>query len=275
MSVQTLARTLRSVPVHLIDPPVRDARLDRDQEKLEELSHDLLRRGLIEPIKVVAVAERFEVVDGQRRFIAAQMAAFQFIEAFVYPTKEAALDGIKYAANAYREDMSPAEEARFFYELYEGECEHDLARVAAMVGKKLSYIQNRIALLEGDDEVFYAVRDRHITLGVAAELNKFPDASWRRYYLGHALRSGATTSVVAGWVLDWKSTHGGPAAPAPATPAASVIVPGPVYDPLRCYVCGKSDPRFIPEQLSVHTHCKHANLVPMIAAFRGVAETEL
>jgi ParB/RepB/Spo0J family partition protein len=250
-------------------------RLDRDEEKLGELANDILRRGLIEPLKVVAVADRFEVVDGYRRLLAVQRANIQFVEAFVYPTKEDALEGIKYAANAYREDMSPAEEAQFFYALYEGECEHDLERVAAMVSKKLSYVQNRIALLEGDDEVFLAVRDRTITLGVAAELNKLPDANWRRYFLGHAIRSGATLSVVSGWVMDWKTTHGGPVAPASATPAMSVIVPGPVYDPMRCYLCGKSDPRFIPEQLSFHTHCKHANLNPMVAAFRGVSETEL
>ena len=269
------ARTLRSVPVHLLDPPVRDVRFDRDEEKLEELAQDLRRRGLIEPLKIVAVGERFEVVDGHRRFLAARRACLPFVEAFVYPTKDAALDGIKYAANAYREDMSPAEEARFFYALYEGECEHDLARVAAMVGKKLSYIENRIALLEGDDDVFLAVRDRTITLGVAAELNKLPDASWRRYYLGHAIRGCATVSIVSGWVMDWKTTHAGPAAPASSVPVIAPIVPGPVYDPLRCVVCGKSDRRFIPEQLSVHTHCKQANLWPMIAAFRGVVESEL
>ena len=275
MTVLASVRTLRTLPVHLLDAPTRDVRLDRDEEKLTELANDIRRRGLIEPLKVVETGERFEVVDGFRRLLASRQAGLVFVEAFVYPTPAAYLEGIKYAANAYREDMSPAEEARFFYELYEGECEHDLERVASLVSKKLSYVENRIALLEGDDDVFLAVRDRTITLGVAAELNKLPDASWRRYYLGHAIRGGATVSVVSGWVMDWKTTHAGPAAPASSVPVIASIVPGPVYDPLRCVVCGKSDRRFIPEQLSVHTHCKQANLLPIIAAFRGVSEAEL
>ena len=275
MTVLASVRTLRTLPVHLLDAPTRDVRLDRDEEKLTELAHDIRRRGLIEPLKVVETGERFEVVDGFRRLLASRQAGLLFVEAFVYPTPAAYLEGIKYAANAYREDMSPAEEARFFYELYEGECEHDLDRVAALVSKKLSYVQNRIALLEGDDDVFLAVRDRTITLGVAAELNKIPDPGWRQYYLGHAVRGGATLSVVAGWVMAWKAERAGPAAPAPSAIEPVVIVPGPSYDPLRCVVCGKSDRRFIPETLSVHTHCKHANLLPMIAAFRGVPESEL
>lgn len=269
MSDAPVSRTTRVIPVADIDAPELDARLDRDPEKLEELSRDILRRGLIEPIKVFAKGDRYEVVDGFRRFLATKSAGLVVIECFVYPSKAVALEGIKYAANAFREDMSPAEEAIMFFTLLRDECGGDIERLCALVNKKLSYVDNRLALVNGDELVFEAVKDRKITLGVAAELNKLPDDGWRRYYLTHAIQSGSTVAVVSGWVIEWKSMYGN-RVEAPDTP---VVESGPIvasdYDPRRCAICQKVDPRYVPESLTVHTHCKLAILDPMLAAYQG------
>jgi hypothetical protein len=123
----------------------------------------------------------------------------------------------------------------------------------------------------GDELVFEAVKDRTITLGVAAELNGLPDDGWRRYYLTHAIKSGATVSLVAGWVTEWKNMYGArvesPELPAPAS--APVVVSS--YDPMTCIVCRKNDPRQVPEQVSVHASCKVAILEQLLAAYRGEA----
>jgi ParB/RepB/Spo0J family partition protein len=190
-----------------IDAPELDARLGRDPEKLEELARDILRRGLIEPIKVFAKGDRFEVIDGFRRFLATRGRPDRD-RVLRVPSKAVALEGIKYAANAFREDMSPAEEAIMFFSLLRDECEGDIERLCALVNKKLSYVDNRLALVNGDELVFEAVKDRKITLGVAAELNKLPDDGWRRYYLEHAIQGGATVAVVSGWVTEWKNMYG-------------------------------------------------------------------
>lgn len=275
MTAPILARELRTIPLHLLKAPAVDARLDRDEAQLEELGRDIETRGLIYPLHVFVADGWFEIVDGYCRFLASQRRAIVALECFVYPTKDDALEGVKYAANAFRQEMSPADEAKFFLDLYEGICEGDLQRVAVRCGKSLAYVQNRLELLEGDDEVFLAVRAKTISLGVAKVLNKFPDESWRRYYLAHSIKSGATVSMVESWLQAWKVSHGGPAAPTPEAVPMAPIVNGPSYDPHRCVVCGKSDPRYVPQTVSVHTHCMQANLVPMIAAFRGVPETDV
>lgn len=271
MSTAPTSRSTVVLPLAQIDAPKIDARLDRDPEKLEELSRDILRRGLIEPIKVFAKGDRYEVVDGFRRFLATRNAGLTEIECFVYPSKTVAHEGIKYAANAFREDMSPAEEAIYFLHTLRGDCENDIEKLAALVNKNISYVDSRLQLVMGDELVFEAVKDRKISLGVAAQLNALPDDSWRRYYLVHAIQSGATVALVAGWVTEWRNMYGARV----EQPAAPVVADQPVfvssYDPLKCIVCQENDPRQIPEQISVHSSCKVAILEKLLAAYRGEA----
>lgn len=264
-----VARSTEVIPLDAIDAPDLDARLTRDPEKLEELARDILRRGLIEPIKVFRNAERFEVVDGYRRYLASKSAGLSTIECFVYATKAVALEGIKYAANIFREDMSPADEAVMFHQLLGQECGGDIERLAALVGKKITYVDARLQLALGDEDVFEAVKARQIGLGVAAELNKIDKSDWRRYYLEHAVKTGATTAVVIGWVQDYRKLFAAAADVAmPEQPAAAGGFTGTPHDPMRCAVCLKSDHR-IPVTVYVHPSCLEAILTPLLATYRG------
>jgi ParB/RepB/Spo0J family partition protein len=269
MTSLAVSRTTVLLALDLIDPPALDARIERDPEKLEELARDILRRGLIEPIKVVAHGARYEVVDGQRRFLATKSAGLESIECFVFATPELAHEGVKYAANIFREDMSPAEEAVMFHALLQHECGGDIEQLAVLTGKRISYLDHRLALLAGDELVFAAVKDRTITIGVASALNKLPAEDYRRYYLTHAIASGATVGVVRAWVTEWQALYGTerPARPAAAPPSGPVV--SPPLDVHYCAVCRTSDRRYIPEQVSIHTHCKLAVLEKLLDAYHG------
>ncbi|HKV99974.1 MAG TPA: ParB/RepB/Spo0J family partition protein [Vicinamibacterales bacterium] len=269
MTAPAAARELRTIALEAIDRPELDARIDRDPEKLEELARDLLRRGLIQPIHVFAKGDRFEVVDGFRRYLASRSAGIATIEAFVYPTKDLALEGVKYAANMFREDMSVVEEAVMFHELFTHECAQDIERLCALVGKRFEYVSDRLNLLNGDELVLDALKARKIGLGVAKELNLIPDGEYRRYYLTHAVNGGATQPVVRGWRQQWEATIGNvPQVAAPATSAPASIALAPQHDPMRCSVCGKSD-REIPQILYVHQSCRDRVLEPLLEAYRG------
>src|SRR5229473_2116732 len=195
-------REFRDLPLDALRRPDLDARLDRDPEKLQELADDIRRRGVIFPLVVFPVGAAYEIVDGFRRYLAAQQAGVVFVTCCVYPTKDVALEGIKYAANAFREDMSPADEAIFFNELLNGECRGDIGKLSALVNKKITYVDNRLALLRGAEDVFEALRARKISIGVANELNKIEDARYRAHYLHHAIEGGSTVAVVSAWVTE-------------------------------------------------------------------------
>lgn len=269
MNPRDVQREFKELPLAAIDPPQLDARLGRDPRKLEELANDIARRGVILPIVVARTGERYEIVDGQTRYLAAAMAHLAVIPAMIYPSKDAALEGVKYAANLFRQDMSPADEAVFFNELFLKECGEDFDKLCALVGRGEAYVDTRLALLNGDPEIFEAVKDGKIKLGVAGELNKIAAEDWRRYYLNHAIRGGATVAMVSGWRQDYERFHD-PSIVQPAdAPAPVMPVVATSYNPHKCEICGKVDPRYVPEQISVHTHCKVAILEPLLEAYRG------
>lgn len=262
-------REFRDLPLAALDRPELDARIDRSPEFLEALTGSIRRDGVLVPLIVVKVGDRYEVVDGFTRYIAAQRAGLVVVPCCIYPTKETALEGIKYTATQFHEKFNPADEAVFFNELFKTECGEDIDKLCSLVNKKFDYVSGRLELLNGDAEIFEAVKAGKIKLGVAHELNKIDKEDYRRYYLGHAIRDGVTITGAQRWVAQYQSMYGDrdetPAAPAPA---ATTIVSQPL-DLHYCEICRKSDPRFIPEQISVHTHCKLAVLAPLLETYHG------
>ena len=266
MSLRDIVREFRELPIACIDEPALPSRSEMDEQKLDELTRSIREIGLQQPIIVARIGERFEVVAGHRRRIASGRAGLLTVPCIVYPSKVDALDAVQFAENRHREELNPADEAIWFAELLQQKCGGDIEQLCGLVGETLNYVDNRLALFGGDADVFEALRAGRIGIGVAHELNKCPDAHYRRYYLDCAVRGGATVSTVAGWVSEWRQNFGTDRPAPPPAPTPSVIVPQASHDPHRCYVCGKSDPRFIPETILVHTHCKHAILEPLLDA---------
>jgi ParB/RepB/Spo0J family partition protein len=273
MSATAAREYCEAVPLPMLDLPELDARIARDPDELARLAQDIARRGVILPLIVFRKADRFEIVDGTCRLLGSAMAGKTTVPCLVYPDKDLALEGMKYAANIFRLEMSPAEEAIYFNQLYERECAHDVDRVCALVNQSRPYVDNRLALILGHEEVFEAVRAKQIKLGVAAELNKIPDLEYVHYYLTHAVHGGATVSTVAGWVQEYLISHGDlPKRPADFI-AAGASAPGVTTDPNQCLVCGKSNNAHAIRWVPVHTHCQLAILEPTLAAYRGEASS--
>jgi len=218
---------------------------------------------------LVRSGDRYELVDGYCRFLGMRMVGVPATEAFVYATKELALEGVKYRANAFHLAMSVGDEAVYFNQLYEHECGHDIEKVAALVNKSVAYVGDRINLLAGDPEIFDALRAKKIGIGVAQVLNKIDREQYRRYYLQFAIKDGITRATAERWFAEYKSAIGDvPEGVQPPSEPATIVPVG-VVDVHACYVCGKSDPRYLPEQIQVHTHCRLALLDPMLQQARG------
>jgi ParB family chromosome partitioning protein len=262
-------REHRELPLSSLIPPSVDLRDGRSEDDLAEITASLQRLGILQPIIVFPVGDRYEIIDGFTRYLCAGRAGLAVVPCYIYTDRPSAAAGIKYETAVQRIELTPAEEANFFHELFLGECGEDIDAVAARVGKTRGYVDSRIALLLGDRAVFQAVRDNTIKLGVAALLNQITDDDWRAFYLSHAIKGGVTVGVMTGWLTEWKNMKAvqspveQPPAPSPA------IVHTSDYDPRRCAICRKVDPRFIPEQVSVHTHCKLAVLEPLLESYHG------
>jgi len=260
-------REFANVPIGLIREPALPSRAAMDETALDELTADIRSRGVIQPIILARVDDEFEVVAGHRRTLASKRAGRATIPAIVYPTMTSAMEGIKYAENRFREDLNPADEAIWFSELLERDAGGDTEKLAAQLGEKRDYVENRLLLFQGDADVFAELQNGKIKVGVAQALNGLRDDQYRKYLLRAAISQGATVSIVKRWISEYQnaqvptSTAAAPeSAPAPMGPVAQV-------NWFVCACCDRTDNIQAMQPINVHTWCRQAILEPALASF--------
>lgn len=258
----------RVIPIGLIDAPALPARTRMDDQKLDELVASMKTDGFTSVIAVVRVGERYEVVYGHRRRIAAECAGIVAIPCLVYPEKTAALERLKYGENAWREDMRPSEEAIYFAELLERECGGDTDRLAALMNRTRAYVEGRLLLLQGDADVFAALDEGAIGVGHAEQLNRCGNAEHRRYLLHQAVTCGLTVGALASAVSEWKHLHSHVAPPASDAPPAAVDDPAPLPSFFTCVCCELTENPGNMRPFQIHTYCERAILRPALAFFQ-------
>ena len=103
---------LRRLPVELISPNPRQPRRHFDEETLVSLAGSLSERGILQPVLVRPVpGGTYELIAGERRWRAAQLAGLDTIPALVRPQDDAASLELALIENMAREDLNPVEEA--------------------------------------------------------------------------------------------------------------------------------------------------------------------
>jgi ParB family chromosome partitioning protein len=178
---------LTLVPLRDVRPNVEQPRKHFDEEKLRELATSITAHGLLQPIVVRRMPTGFELVAGERRFRAAQLAGIDRLPALVREVD----DPLELALieNLQREDLSPLEEAQALATLIERHG-HSHREVADLLGKSRPYVSNTLALIRLPEAVKADLhRDgspvsRELLMGVARQED--PEAAvalWRRLQL--------------------------------------------------------------------------------------------
>jgi ParB family chromosome partitioning protein len=187
-SMQRRQRTvLTLVPIAAVTPNRDQPRKHFDEEKLAELASSIRLHGLLQPIVVRRVGDGFELLAGERRFRAAQLAGLDRMPALIREVDDPL--EIALIENLQREDLSPLEEAEALSALI---ARHGYSHktVAELLGKSRPYVSNTLALLRLPDTVKSEIHrggravPRELLLGVAREED--PDAAlalWRRLQL--------------------------------------------------------------------------------------------
>jgi ParB family chromosome partitioning protein len=150
-------------------------RVDMRQEALEELAISIRKQGVIQPIVVRPLASaapgapRFEIVAGERRWRAAQIAGLRSVPAVVRRVPDEAAIAMALIENIQREDLNPLEEARALERLIaEFGVTHEQA--AEAVGRSRAAVSNLLRLLELAPEVAQMVEKRRLDMGHARAL---------------------------------------------------------------------------------------------------------
>ena len=158
------------------------------QEKLEELAASIKENGLIQPIIVrKSPIVGYELLAGERRYRAAQIAGFKEIPAIIRELSDD--DMIKQAIieNLQREDLNPIEEAESYQHLIDKGATHE--EIAQFTGKSRPYISNMVRLLHLSPAVKEAIKNDHISQGHARILVPLKE-DLQIYWLERTLKEG-------------------------------------------------------------------------------------
>ena len=135
-----------------------------NEEALEELSHSIKEMGVIQPITVRKKGKSFELIAGERRFRASQMAGLETIPAYVRLADDQESLEIALDENIQREDLDPIEIGLSYQRLIE-EINLTQDQLSIRVGKKRSTITNYMRLLKLDPIIQTGIRDNFISMG--------------------------------------------------------------------------------------------------------------
>lgn len=161
--------SVRQIPIDQVERNPSQPRKHFDEEQLEELKESILAHGVLEPIIVRPVEGRYELVVGERRWRAAQLAGLKSIPATVRSLSDREVMEMALVENLQREDLNPIEEAEAYRRLME-EFGMTQEEVAERVGKKRSTVANRLRLLEIEPELRAEIAAGRLSAGHAKAL---------------------------------------------------------------------------------------------------------
>jgi ParB family chromosome partitioning protein len=163
---------LRHLPVEWIQPGQYQPRKDIQPEALEELAASIKAQGLMQPIVVRPLAaddSRFEIIAGERRWRASQLAQLDRVPALIRDVPDEAAIAMALIENIQRENLNPMEEANALYRL-QHEFELTQMEVAEAVGKNRATVANLLRLMNLNDDVKTLLEHGDIEMGHARAL---------------------------------------------------------------------------------------------------------
>ncbi|SMH44955.1 ParB/RepB/Spo0J family partition protein [Maritimibacter sp. HL-12] len=168
----TPRRADQMVPIDQIEPNPEQPRRSFSLDELEDLAASIREKGIIQPLILRANPRRdglFEIVAGERRWRAAQMAQLHSVPALIRDYSDTESLEIAIIENIQRADLNAIEEAGGYRELME-RFGHTQEKLAAALGKSRSHIANMLRLLSLPEEVQIYLKEGKLTAGHARAL---------------------------------------------------------------------------------------------------------
>ncbi len=166
---------LKNIPIDLIQRGKYQPRTDMHQEALEELAASIRSQGVMQPIVVRPVSsDKYEIIAGERRWRATQMAGLDTIPALIKPVGDEAAIAMSLIENIQRENLNPIEEAMALKRLQD-EFELTQQQVADAVGKSRVTVTNLIRLIGLHIDVRRMLEHGDLEMGHARALLSLDD----------------------------------------------------------------------------------------------------
>jgi len=177
-SNKSLARALKA-SISDLSPNKYQPRIHFDENKLLELSNSIKKNGIIQPIAVREDSVdpgRFEIIAGERRWLAAQKAGLHEVPIIVLDLNDNESLEVAIVENIQRDDLNAIEEAKGYQRLFD-EFGYDHEKIAEFMSKSRSHISNTLRLLTLPSDVVSMIEEGSLTAGQARPLIGLSNAS--------------------------------------------------------------------------------------------------
>src|ERR1051325_1992219 len=170
---------VRELEIDLIQPNHQQPRTSFDKAKLEELAQSIRTTGIIQPLLVRPAGGLYELVAGERRWRAAQLAGLTRVPAIVRDIPDERLLEMALVENIQRQELNPIEEAQAYKRLIEslGLTQEE---VAQRVGRDRTFITNYLRILKLPNEIQSLLEQEKLTFGHARALLGVADPQLQR-----------------------------------------------------------------------------------------------
>jgi len=212
--------------------PKHEVREYTQREKLEELARSIREIGILEPLLVEKTKNKYTIIAGTRRFLAAQMADLKVLPCIVVKFSPQKRDLAKIHENYMREDISPVDLALYLKYLKD-RWDYKTEELGALFGRSGAWVSAQLRLLKCDREIQAAVDTHQIDVTSGLAISSLPDKAERLRILRHAVDSGASQVVIRNWVNDALRQAGR----SPMAPPVSPGKPGPKETPPVTFTC--------------------------------------
>ena len=163
---------IREIKISEIRPNPYQPRKTFNEDTIKELSNSIKEHGLLQPIIVKKSIKGYELIAGERRTRASELAGLSTIPAIIRKFTDDEMMEIAIIENLQREDLNPIEEATSYKVMIERlNLTHD--ELSRKISKSRSYITNMLGLLKLPEEVLNMVRNKELSTGHAKILSKY------------------------------------------------------------------------------------------------------
>ncbi|RPJ45603.1 MAG: ParB/RepB/Spo0J family partition protein [Candidatus Latescibacterota bacterium] len=180
---------VEEIPVHLILPNDSQPRRRFDPDKIAELAESIRLKGVLQPIVVRRRGERFQIVAGERRYLAAKQAGLSRVPVVIREVPDEEMLQWALIENLQRQDLDPIEEAEAFRTLIE-EKKITHEEISLLVGRDRTSITNSIRLLQLSEPIVRALGEGRISPGHGRALLQLSSVELRNRLFQKILRDG-------------------------------------------------------------------------------------
>jgi ParB family chromosome partitioning protein len=197
---------ISTIPVDSIEANPFQPRNQFQKEPLLELAESIKEHGVIQPVTVRKMGrDRFQLISGERRFRASQIAGLIEIPAYIRIANDQAMLEMALVENIQRVDLNSLEVALSYQRLID-ECNLTQEKLSAKVGKKRSTVTNYLRLLKLSAEVQLAIINKEISMGHARAILSVENEEQQRRILNRILKEDLSVRQTEDLVRGYSET---------------------------------------------------------------------